>query len=119
MDEQGFVHWGLPQSDTVALEDLSAHIHPADRDRVRAAFTATSASCWAKSSTGFRHAVWAMIPSLLAIAAGLTRISARSTTTAKEMANVLTDRLTALGLAHDLVRPLPGKRAVLPCWAIC
>ena len=43
LDEQGFAHWGLPQSDKVTFEDLSEHIHPADRDRVRAAFTATRA----------------------------------------------------------------------------
>ena len=41
MDEQAFTMWGVPQSDEVKFEDLSAHIHPADRDRVRAAFTAT------------------------------------------------------------------------------
>lgn len=43
MDEQAFVMWGVPQSDTVCFEDLSFHIHPADRDRVRAAFAATRA----------------------------------------------------------------------------
>jgi two-component sensor histidine kinase len=43
MDEQAFALWGVPQSDSVTFEDLSAHIHPADRDRVRAAFTATRA----------------------------------------------------------------------------
>lgn len=41
MDEQAFKLWGLPQSREVWFEDLSAHIHPADRDRVREAFTAT------------------------------------------------------------------------------
>jgi two-component sensor histidine kinase len=41
MDEQAFTLWGVSQSDEVKFEDLSAHIHPADRDRVRAAFTAT------------------------------------------------------------------------------
>lgn len=43
MDEQAFALWGVPQSDEVTFEDLSIHIHPADRDRVRAAFTATRA----------------------------------------------------------------------------
>jgi PAS domain-containing protein len=43
MDERAFALWGVPQSDTVTFEDLSAHIHPADRDRVRAAFSATRA----------------------------------------------------------------------------
>ena len=41
MDEQAFRLWGLVKTDQVKFEDLSAHIHPADRDRVRAAFTAT------------------------------------------------------------------------------
>ena len=43
MDEQAFKLWDVSQSDDVTFEDLSAHIHPADRDRVRAAFTATRA----------------------------------------------------------------------------
>jgi two-component sensor histidine kinase len=43
MDEQAFELWGLPQSASVTFEDLSSRIHPADRDRVRAAFTATRA----------------------------------------------------------------------------
>lgn len=41
MDEQAFKLWGLVKNDHVKFEDLSARIHPADRDRVRAAFTAT------------------------------------------------------------------------------
>lgn len=41
MDEQAFKLWGLIKDGEVRFEDLSAHIHPADRDRVRAAFTAT------------------------------------------------------------------------------
>jgi PAS domain-containing protein len=43
MDGRAFDLWGLPRSETVTFEDLSAHIHPADRDRVRAAFAATRA----------------------------------------------------------------------------
>jgi two-component sensor histidine kinase len=43
MDEQGFRLWGLPWRHEVTFEELSAHIHPADRDRVRAGFTATRA----------------------------------------------------------------------------
>jgi two-component sensor histidine kinase len=43
MDDQAFGLWGVPQADSVTFEDLSSHIHPADRDRVRAAFTATRA----------------------------------------------------------------------------
>jgi two-component sensor histidine kinase len=41
MDVRSFDLWGLPWSPYVSFEELSAHIHPADRDRVRAAFTAT------------------------------------------------------------------------------
>jgi hypothetical protein len=33
--------WKLPSSETVTFEDLFSRIHPADRDRVRAAFLAT------------------------------------------------------------------------------
>jgi PAS domain-containing protein len=43
MDERGFELWGLAWRDHVSFEELSAHIHPADRDRVRAAFAATRA----------------------------------------------------------------------------
>ena len=43
MDDRAFDLWGVPRSETVTFEDLSAHIHPADRDRVRAAFAATRA----------------------------------------------------------------------------
>lgn len=48
------------------------------------------------------------VKNLLAIAQALTQISSRSTSTAAEMAKELTGRLSALGRAHDLVRPLPG-----------
>ncbi len=48
------------------------------------------------------------VKNLLAIAAGLTHITSRSTSSTTEMARELTQRLTALGRAHDLVRPLPG-----------
>jgi two-component sensor histidine kinase len=41
MDERAFDLWGLPWADEVSFEELSAHIHPADRDRVRAGFVAT------------------------------------------------------------------------------
>ena len=56
------------------------------------------------------------VKNLLAIATGLTQITARSAKTVEEMATELTQRLTALGRAHDLVRPLPdaeGKAALL------
>ena len=35
--------WGVPNTVDVTFEDLSARIHPADRDRVRAAFAASRA----------------------------------------------------------------------------
>jgi two-component sensor histidine kinase len=56
------------------------------------------------------------VKNLLAVARGLTAITSRSTETAKEMARDLTLRLTALGRAHDLVRPLndtQGRAALL------
>lgn len=154
MDERGFVLWGLPWRDSVTFEELSAHIHPADRDRVRAAFAATRAVLGAYE-TDFRimigdevrwiaargqgedvgivgrtmfgifldvtgrkqaeegHELLAgemshRVKNLLAIASSLTMIASRSSRTTAEMAKELTERLSALGRAHDLVRPLPG-----------
>ncbi len=43
MDERGYVMWDLSIKSPLVFEDLSAKIHPADRDRVRAAFSATRA----------------------------------------------------------------------------
>ncbi len=43
MDEQGYELWGVEPSGDLCFEDLSACIHPADRDRVREAFNATRA----------------------------------------------------------------------------
>ncbi|HUZ12434.1 MAG TPA: HWE histidine kinase domain-containing protein [Caulobacteraceae bacterium] len=154
MDERAFGLWGLPWSEGVIFEELSAHIHPADRDRVRAAFTATRSVAgpyeidfrillggevrWISARgkgadegiidrvmfgifldvTGRKQAeeghellageMSHRVKNLLAIATGLTHITSRSTTSAADMAQVLTERLTALGRAHDLVRPLPG-----------
>jgi hypothetical protein len=156
MDERGFQLWGLPQAEDVTFEDLSAHIHPADRDRVRNAFSATRAVVGAYETdfrimigdevkwisargqgddadirngvmfgifldvTGRKQAEEAnellagemshRVKNLLAIAAGLTAITSRSTTTTEEMARELTMRLTALGAAHDLVRRCPAAR---------
>jgi two-component sensor histidine kinase len=156
MDERGFELWKVKKNGTVKFEDLSARIHPADRDRVRAAFTATRAIIgayeidfriiidedirWisarglgddANLHEGLAYGIFLdvtgrkqaeeghellagemshRVKNLLAIASGLTQISSRSTTTAKEMATELTGRLTALGRAHDLVRPLPGHQ---------
>ena len=41
MDQSGYDLWAVPTTTEVTFEDLSAHIHPADRDRVRAGFNAT------------------------------------------------------------------------------
>ncbi len=156
MDEQGFVMWAVEATDALKFEDLSARIHPADRDRVRAAFAATRGVEGAYE-TDFRIMVgdeirWISarglgsdsgmheghmygifldvtgrkqaeeghellagemshrVKNLLAIASGLTQIASRSSTTAVEMAKDLTERLTSLGRAHDLVRPLPGHQ---------
>jgi len=43
MDEHGFSLWGLGAQGEITFEDLSVKIHPADRDRLRAAFSATRA----------------------------------------------------------------------------
>jgi two-component sensor histidine kinase len=43
MDDLSYALWGVEGGKDVTFEDLSAHIHPADRDRVRAAFNATRA----------------------------------------------------------------------------
>jgi len=162
MDERGFDLWGLPRCDSVTFEELSAHIHPRDRDRVRAAFAATRAVL-GPYETDFRiligeeirwiaargqgedvgivgrtmfgifldvtgrkqaeegHELLAgemshRVKNLLAIASALTAITSRSATTKEDMARDLTERLTALGRAHDLVRPLPngqGEAALL------
>ncbi|MCL6250834.1 PAS domain-containing protein [Altererythrobacter sp. KTW20L] len=50
------------------------------------------------------------VKNLLAIATSLTAFTSRSTETIEHMAQELTQRLTALGRAHDLVRPLPGSQ---------
>lgn len=56
------------------------------------------------------------VKNLLAIAAGLAAITSRSCKTTEDMAQQMTVRLTALGRAHDLVRPVrdrPGSAALL------
>jgi two-component sensor histidine kinase len=50
------------------------------------------------------------VKNLLAIASGLTQLTSRSAASIEEMTTQLTERLTALGRAHDLIRPLPGER---------
>jgi two-component sensor histidine kinase len=155
MDEHAYALWGVPVSKYVTFEDLSSHIHPADRDRVKAAFAATRAIQgpyeidfrilvkdevrWVSARgqgndagivgrimfgifidvTGRKQAeegnellageMSHRVKNLLAIASGLTAITSQSTKTTTDMARELTHRLTALGRAHDLVRPLPGS----------
>lgn len=155
MDESGYRLWDVPISQYVSFEDLSSHIHPADRDRVRAAFSATRALTgpyeidfriiigdevrWVSGRgqgadvgmvgrmmfgifidvTGRKQAeeghellageMSHRVKNLLALASGLTLLTSRSAKTTAEMATDLTNRLTALGRAHDLVRPLPGN----------
>ncbi len=48
------------------------------------------------------------VKNLFAVTSALTRMSARATSTTSEMAVDLLERMTALGSAHDLVRPVPG-----------
>ena len=50
------------------------------------------------------------VKNLLSMASALTSITSRSATSKEEMVKELTNRLAALGRAHDLVRPLPGER---------
>src|SRR3984893_4926855 len=155
MDERAFELWGVPVSAYVSFDDLSAHVHPADRDRVMAAFAAERPIVGAYeidfrimigdevhwiSARGqgndadivgrIMHGIFIdvtgrkqaeeghellagemshRVKNLLAIATGLTAITSRSAKTTVDMAQELTHRLTALGRAHDLVRPLPGQ----------
>lgn len=156
MDEHGFELWGVKWAETVTFEELSAHIHPADRNRVRAAFNATRSidgsyeidfriclddeARWISArGQGSDHGIVGRtmsgifldvtgrkqaeeghellagemshrVKNLLTVATGLTQITARSASTVEEMATDLTQRLIALGRAHDLVRPLPGDQ---------
>lgn len=154
LDQRGYDMWGVPAANDVTFEELSSHIHPADRDRVGAAFAASRAIVgpyeidfrimvgdeirWVSARgqgddagmvdrsmfgiflnvTGRKQAEEAnellagemshRVKNLLAIASGLTSITSRSSGSIEDMARQLTNRLTALGRAHDLVRPLPG-----------
>jgi two-component sensor histidine kinase len=155
MDDIGYGLWAIPTGSAVTFEDLSANIHPADRDRVRAAFAATRGIVgpyetdfriviaeevkWISARgrgddegieadimfgifldvTGRKQAEEAnellagemshRVKNLLTIAGALTTMTSRSTATTEEMALELTQRLSALGRAHDLVRPVPGQ----------
>ena len=155
MDDIGFDLWAAPKGSGVTFETLSANIHPADRDRVRAAFSATRGIVgpyeidfrimtkeevrWISARgrgddegivgrvmygvfldvTGRKQAEEAnellagemshRVKNLIAIASALTTMTSRSSETKEDMARELTHRLTALGRAHDLVRPVPGQ----------
>ena len=155
MDDIGYGLWAVPKGTSVTFEDLSANIHPADRDRVRVAFNATRGIVgpyeidfriivrdeirWISARgrgddegivsrvmfgvfldvTGRKQAEEAhellagemshRVKNLISIAGALTTMTSRSAGTKEEMARELTHRLTALGRAHDLVRPVPGQ----------
>jgi two-component sensor histidine kinase len=155
LDEIGYDLWSVPKETEVTFEDLSAHIHPADRDRVRAAFHATRGIVgpyetdfrilvgdevrWISARgrgddegmvgqvmygifldvTGRKQAEEAnellagemshRVKNLIAVAGALTAMTSRSAKSKEEMAHDLSQRLTALGRAHDLVRPVPGQ----------
>ena len=154
MDERGFELWDVSPDDNLTFEHLSEKIHPADRDRVRAAFIATRAivgpyeidfrtlledhvrwiSARGRGSdedifnrtmtgvfldvTGRKQAeegsellageMSHRVKNLLGVASALARVTSRSAESVEDMTRQLTHRLTALGRAHDLVRPLPG-----------
>jgi two-component sensor histidine kinase len=50
------------------------------------------------------------VKNLFALVMALTTVVSRSTTTTTEMAYDLRQRLTSLGEAHELVRPVPGEK---------
>lgn len=155
-DPQGYRLWDVSPEHPLTFERLSEKIHPADRDRVREAFSATRALVgsyeidfrtiigqevrWISARgqgddagivkrlvsgifldiTGRKQAeeghellageMSHRVKNLLAIASGLTRLTSRSSTSIEDMTKQLMNRLTALGRAHDLVRPLPGEQ---------
>lgn len=156
MDERGFDLWDVPTDENLTFEHLSEKIHPADRDRVRAAFVATRATVgayeidfrtligdevrWISARgrgndedivngtmagvfldvTGRKQAEESSellagemshrVKNLLGVASALARVTSRSSSDVADMTKQLTNRLTALGRAHDLVRPLPGNQ---------
>ncbi len=155
MDRRAHMLWAVSMDRQVTFQDLSSSIHPADLDRVRAAFAETRQIMGAyeidfrildgedvrwvsargqgndngivervmlgvfldvterKKAEEARELLTGemshRVKNLFAIASALTAIAARSAATTTEMARDLTQRLTALGRAHDLVRPVPGQ----------
>lgn len=156
MDRRGYDLWDVSGTADVSFTHLSEKIHPADRDRVRAAFSATRAvpgpyeidfrimvgpdTRWISargqgSDAGIINRTMAgifldvtgrkqaeeghellagemshRVKNLLAVASGLTKITSHSSSSIEDMSKQLTQRLSALGRAHDLVRPLPGEQ---------
>jgi two-component sensor histidine kinase len=155
MDERAYHLWGIAGNEAVTFERLSTHIHPEDRDRVRAAFVATRAIVghyetdfrillgneirWISargqgSDVGIRDRnmfgifldvtqrkqaeeanellsgeMSHRVRNLLQVASALTVITSRSAATAEDLVRDITNRLSALGRAHALVRPIPGQ----------
>lgn len=151
LDQRAHELWGMLEDKPLTFEALSAHIHPADLGRVKAAFAATRTTTgpyeidfrilhddgvrWisARGQSGNKGIVDGImlavfldvtdrkladegremlasemshrIKNLFAIAAALTGIAARSATTTTEMARDLTQRLSALGRAHNFIHP--------------
>ena len=58
------------------------------------------------------------VKNLFAIAAALTVIASRSADAPKEMVRDLTERLVALGEAHELVRPVLGQQRTVTSWRL-
>ena len=156
MDERGIELWDVLPKDEVTFAQLSAKIHPADRDRVQAAFLATrsivgpyeidfrtlieqkvrwiSARGRGSDEDILRRVMMGVfldvtarkqaeesnellagemshrVKNLLTIASVLAKITSRSASGIEDMTSQLMNRLTALGRAHDLVRPLPGHQ---------
>ena len=50
------------------------------------------------------------VKNLLSVASALARMTSRNSSSIEDMTKQLTQRLRALGRAHDLVRPLPSKQ---------
>lgn len=152
MDELGYELWDVPKDPRkLSFRVLSQNIHPADLERVSAAFSSTRAVLgpyeldfrilvggdirWIsargqgadveisdrvmfgifldvtqrkqaeESSDLLAGEMSHRVKNLLQLAAGLTHMTSRSAVTKEDLVNDLTQRLTALGRAHDLVRP--------------
>ena len=157
MDEVAYALWGVPRDDQkLSFALLSQNIHPADLERVSAAFSATRAVMgpyevdfrilvgsdirWVsargqgadlniadsvmfgifldvtqrkqaeESSDLLAGEMSHRVKNLLQLATSLTQITSRTAITKDDMVRELTHRLTALGRAHDLVRPARNQQ---------